>query len=67
MTNAGTIRFQHKLLFLANALKQHHVGLEESDDEVVQRALCAPLQYDVRLAVRFQKARTSVDLDPGTT
>lgn len=34
VTNAGTIRFQHKLLFLANALKQHHVGLEERDDGV---------------------------------
>ena len=34
VTNAGTIRFQHKLLFLANALKQHRVGLEESEDGV---------------------------------
>lgn len=34
VTNAGTIRFKAKLLFLANALKQHHVGLEESDDGV---------------------------------
>ena len=34
VTNAGTIRFKHKLLFLANALKQHHVGLEESADGV---------------------------------
>ncbi len=29
-TNAGAVRVRHKLLFLANALKQHHVGLEES-------------------------------------
>jgi putative transposase len=34
VTNAVTICFKHKLLFLANALKQHHVGLEESDDGV---------------------------------
>jgi putative transposase len=34
VTNAGTIRFRHTLLFLANALKQHHVGLEEVDDGV---------------------------------
>ncbi|CAA9359080.1 MAG: Mobile element protein [uncultured Gemmatimonadaceae bacterium] len=34
VTNAGTIRFQDRLLFLANALKQHHVGLEESADGV---------------------------------
>ena len=34
VTHAGTIRFKHKLLFLANALKEHHVGLEESGDGV---------------------------------
>lgn len=34
VTNAGTIRFKHRILFLANALKQHHVGLEETDDGV---------------------------------
>jgi hypothetical protein len=34
VTHAGTIRFKHKLLFLANALKTHHVGLEESADGV---------------------------------
>ena len=34
VTHAGTIRFTHKLLFLANALKEHHVGLEESADGV---------------------------------
>ena len=32
ITNAGTFRFQHRLLFIANALKQHHIGLEEVDD-----------------------------------
>ena len=30
VTNAGTFRFQHRLLFIANALKQHHIGLEET-------------------------------------
>jgi hypothetical protein len=34
VTKAGTIRFKHRLLFLANALKQHHVGLEETDDGI---------------------------------
>ena len=34
VTHAGTIRFKQKLLFLANALKEHHVGLEESDDGI---------------------------------
>lgn len=34
VTNAGTIRFKSKLLFLANALKTHPVGLEETDDGI---------------------------------
>jgi hypothetical protein len=34
VTHAGTIRFQDRLLFFANALKEHHVGLEESDDGI---------------------------------
>jgi hypothetical protein len=34
VTNGGTIRFQDRLLFLANALKQHHIGLEETADGV---------------------------------
>jgi transposase InsO family protein len=34
VTNAGTIRFKDRLLFLANALKQHHVGLEETGDGI---------------------------------
>ena len=32
VTHAGTIRFRDRLLFLANALKQHHVGLDETTD-----------------------------------
>jgi hypothetical protein len=34
VTNAGTFRLKHKLLFIANALKQHHIGLEETDDGI---------------------------------
>lgn len=34
VTNAGTFRFKHKLLFIANALKQHHIGLEETDSGI---------------------------------
>jgi hypothetical protein len=34
VTNAGTIRFKHKLLFIANALKQNYVGLEEVADGI---------------------------------
>ena len=31
VTNAGTFRFKDRLLFIAHALKQHHIGLEETD------------------------------------
>jgi hypothetical protein len=34
ITNAGTFRFKHRLLFIANALKQHRIGLEEVDDGI---------------------------------
>lgn len=34
VTNAGTFRLKHKLLFIANALKQHYIGLEEIDDGI---------------------------------
>lgn len=34
VTNAGTFRFKQRLLFIANALKQHHIGLEETADGV---------------------------------
>jgi hypothetical protein len=34
VTNAGTFRLKHKLRFIANALKQHHSGLEETNDSI---------------------------------
>jgi hypothetical protein len=34
ITNAGTFRLKHKLLFLANPLKQQLVGLDETDDGI---------------------------------
>jgi hypothetical protein len=34
-TNAGTFRFTHKLLFIAHALMQQLIGLEEIDDGVL--------------------------------
>ena len=32
VSNAGTFRFRNRLLFIANALKQHDIGLEEIED-----------------------------------
>jgi hypothetical protein len=40
VTNAGTIRFKRKVLFIANALKQHHIGLEETDDGIWSIHFC---------------------------
>jgi putative transposase len=40
VTNAGTIRFKKRLLFIANSLKQHVVGLEEVDDGVWSLYFC---------------------------
>ena len=34
VTNAGTFRFKRRLLFIANALKQHHIGLADIDDGI---------------------------------
>jgi hypothetical protein len=43
VTTAGTIRLKKRLLFLANALKQHPVGLEEIDDGVWSIHFCRVL------------------------
>lgn len=43
VTNAGTIRLKTRLLFLANALKQHPVGLEEIDDGIWSIHFCQVL------------------------
>lgn len=34
ITTGGTFRFQHRLLFISNALTDHHIGLEETDDGI---------------------------------
>ena len=40
MTNAGTIRFKKRLLFIANSLKQQVLGLEEVEDGVWSIYFC---------------------------
>jgi hypothetical protein len=40
VTNAGTIRFTTRLLYLSTALRQHRVGLEEVDDGIWSLFLC---------------------------
>ena len=43
VTNAGTIRLKKRLLFIANSLKQHPVGLEEVDDGIWSIHFCRVL------------------------
>lgn len=40
ITHAGTFRFKKKLLFIANALKQYSIGLEEVDDGIWSIYFC---------------------------
>jgi hypothetical protein len=41
--NAGTFRFKNRLLFIANALKQHSIGLEEVEDGIWSIYFCRVL------------------------
>ena len=34
VTDAGTFRFQQRLLYIANALVNQYIGVEETDDGV---------------------------------
>ncbi len=34
ITTGGTFRFQNRLLYLANAMVDQHIGLEETDDGI---------------------------------
>ena len=43
MTNAGTFRFKKRVLFIANALMHHPVGLEEIDDGIWSIYFCRVL------------------------
>ena len=43
VTNAGTFRFKKRLLFIANGLMQHTVGLEEIDDGIWSIYFCRVL------------------------
>ena len=40
VTNAGTIRFKKRVLFIANALKQHRIGFEETADGIWSIYFC---------------------------
>ncbi len=40
VTNAGTVRFKTRLLYLSTALRQHRIGLEEVDDGIWSVFFC---------------------------
>ncbi|MBM3276346.1 MAG: transposase, partial [Candidatus Sericytochromatia bacterium] len=40
VTNAGTIRFKTRLVYLSTALRQHRIGLEEVDDGIWSLFFC---------------------------
>ena len=63
VTNAGTVRFKARLLYLSTALKQHRVGLEEVDDGIWSLYFCNVLlgRIDERQAlIRGQLGVTHV-------
>ena len=43
ITNAGTFRFKHRLLFIAHSLAPHTIGLEEVDDGIWSIYFCRVL------------------------
>lgn len=43
VTNVGTVRFKKRLVFIANALKQHPIGLEEVADGIWSIHFCRVL------------------------
>jgi hypothetical protein len=65
VTNAGTIRFKTRLLYLSTALKAHRVGLEEVDDGIWSLYFCDVLlgRIDERKALR--KGQLGVAHVPG--
>ncbi len=61
VTNAGTIRFKTRLLYLSTALRQHRIGLEEVDDGIWSVYFC-----DVVLG-RIDERKALVDGQLGVT
>jgi hypothetical protein len=52
VTNAGTIRFKTRLVYLSTALKAHRIGLEEVEDGIWSLYFCDVLlgRIDERMA-----------------
>jgi putative transposase len=65
VTNAGTIRFKTRLLYLSTALRQHRIGLAEVDDGIWSLYFCDVLlgRLDERQALA--KGQLGVTHVPG--
>ena len=65
VTNAGTIRFKTRLLYLSTALKAHRVGLEEVDDGVWSLYFCDVLLGRIDERKALMKGQLGVTHVPG--
>lgn len=65
VTNAGTIRFKTRLLYLSTALRQHRVGLEEVDDGIWSLYFCTVLLGRIDERKALMKGQVGVTHVPG--
>jgi hypothetical protein len=65
VTDAGTIRFKTRLLYLSTALRQHRVGLEEVDDGIWSLYFCTVLLRRIAERKALVKGHLGVTHIPG--
>ena len=65
VTNATTIRFKTRLLYLSAALKAHRVGLEEVDDRIWSLYFCHVLLGRIDERKALMKGQLGVTHVPG--
>ena len=65
VTNAGTIRFKTRLLYLSTALKAHRVGLEEVADGIWSLYFCDVLLGRIDERKALMKGQLGVTHVPG--
>ena len=65
VTNAGTIRFKTRLLYLSTALRQHRIGLEEVDDGIWSLHFCNVLLGRIDERKALVKGQLGVTHVPG--
>ena len=65
VTNAGTIRFKTRLLYLSTALRQHRVALEEVDDGIWSLYFCNVLLGRIDERRALTKGQLGVTHVPG--